>query len=142
MQFSGKMSGGRDENLAGHFNPEKLDKEAKEVLRMRNQLINNYKQAYQNIKLRQLQALIQDILTYIQVDLDSDFETQPLDELISYPLENIQAEGSSVIWFVKTIESTILNTFMVETIDEYRGLFQSIDGFYPRDNAPVFQVQP
>jgi len=59
-------------------------------------------------------------------------------ELISYPLENIQTEGSSALWFVKTVESTILSTFMAETIDEYRGLFQSIDGFYPMDTRSVY----
>ena len=64
VQSSGKMPGFRDENPMGHINPEKLDKETKEVLRMRNQLVNNYKQAYQKIKLRQLQALTQDVRSY------------------------------------------------------------------------------
>ena len=44
------------------------------------------------------------------------------------------------MWFVKMIESTILNTFMVETVNEYRILFQTIDGLYRRDAAPVYSV--
>lgn len=43
MQTSAQMPGFRDGNLGSQLDPEKLDKETREILRMRNQLITNYK---------------------------------------------------------------------------------------------------
>lgn len=63
---------------------------------------------------------------------DPTIDTMPLSELVTYPLENFEKEGCSILWFIKMIESTILNTFMVETVKDYRALFQSIDGLHPK----------
>ena len=54
---------------------------------------------------------------------DPKLDEMPLSEMLTYPIENFEREGCSVLWFIKMIETTILNTFLVETVKDYRTLF-------------------
>ena len=85
---------------------------------------------------------MQDIQSFRMTEPDPKIEAMPLGELVACPLENIEREGCSILWFIKMIESTILNSFMVETVKDYRTLFQNIEGLHRRESAIVFQVQP
>ena len=74
---------------------------------MRNQMVNNYRLAYQKIKLRQLETLIQNVGSFkMQKGNNPD---------ASVLLEDIE-EASCPLWFVKTIEKYILREFLKQTL--------------------------
>lgn len=60
-------------------------KENAEVLRMRNNMVSNYRQIYHKIKVRQLRALLNDIRSF-KMKSDKGLENKLLHELINMPL--------------------------------------------------------
>ena len=68
-------------------------------------MVNNYKQTYQKIKVKQLQTLLSNIKSIKQfASAEDDLQDMSLEQIIDHPVGNM-IEGSSSVWFIKMIES-------------------------------------
>lgn len=69
-------------------------------------MVINYKQAYQKIKIKQLETLLSNIKSFKLKQnplADDEFNGKQMEQIIDLPLSSLM-EGGSSVWFIKMIE--------------------------------------
>lgn len=96
-----------------------------DILLLRNQVLNQYRGTYRSIKLKQLRALLSNIDSYNwlqSLDTSEQILNMSLTELIEVDAFDLKT-AETALWYIKVIKSEIYDSFMKETISEYKELF-------------------
>ena len=100
------------------------DKEGQELAQMKNTAVLNFLKTFQQINQKQLENKLSKLasIKLVSSPMLREFDLQ---QLIEMPLSDI-AEASSPIWFVKSLVSNVITSFLKPMLSEYQRVFKDV----------------